>query len=68
MKKNSRLAAWLLSMTLLLSLCACGTDTPVSSGTVALDSAAPESEAVQTEDPAPANTPEAAVSTVDSIQ
>lgn len=68
MKKNSRLAAWLLSMTLLLSLCACGTDTPVSSGTVALDSAAPESEAVQTEEPAPANTPEAAVSTVDSIQ
>ena len=68
MKKNSRLAAWLLSMTLLLGLCACGTDTPVSSDTAAMDSAAPESKAVQTEEPAPANTPETAVSTVDSIQ
>ena len=68
MKKNSRLTAWLLGMTLLLSLCACGKDTPVSSDAAAMDSAAPESEAVQTEEPAPANTPEAAVSTVDSIQ
>ena len=42
MKKNSRLAAWILSMTLLLSLCACGTDTPISSDTAAMDSAAPE--------------------------
>lgn len=68
MKKNSRLTAWLLGMTLLLSLCACGKDTPVSSGAAEMDSAAPESEAVQTVEPAPANTPEAAVSTVDSIQ
>ena len=68
MKKNSRLAAWLLSMTLLLGLCACGTDTPVSSDAAASESTASETKAVQTEEPAPANTPEAAVSTVESIQ